>query len=107
MLLDVHRLPQPLKRLHDLAKFISVHAPMFADQNLALEFGHAGLAGTDQTARVIRHRLTEEITRFREDLNGVQLRVKNLKSQVARLRKPDDREPEQVPVEILPNGSGR
>jgi len=42
----------------------------------------------EETARVIRHRLTEEITRFREDLNGVQLRVKNLKSQVARLRKP-------------------
>ena len=43
----------------------------------------------EETARVIRHRLTEEITRLREDLNGVQLRLKNLKSQVARLRKPD------------------
>jgi site-specific DNA recombinase len=43
----------------------------------------------EETARVIRHRLTEEIARLREELNGVQLRVKNLKSQVARLRKPD------------------
>jgi site-specific DNA recombinase len=43
----------------------------------------------EETARVIRHRLTEEIARLREELNSVQLRVKNLKSQVARLRKPD------------------
>jgi site-specific DNA recombinase len=43
----------------------------------------------EQTCRVIRQRLTEEITRLREELNGVQVRVKNLKSQVARLRKPD------------------
>jgi site-specific DNA recombinase len=43
----------------------------------------------EETARVIRHRLTEEIARLREELNAVQLRVKNLKSQVARIRKPD------------------
>ena len=43
----------------------------------------------EQTGRVIRQRLTEGITRLREELNGVQVRVKNLKSQIARLRKPD------------------
>lgn len=43
----------------------------------------------EETARVIRHRLTDEIARLREELNAVQLRVKNLKSQVARIRKPD------------------
>jgi len=32
----------------------------------------------EETARVIRHRLTEEITQLRGELNGVQLRVKNL-----------------------------
>lgn len=43
----------------------------------------------EETARVIRHRLTEEIARLREEMNGVHLRVKNLKSQVVRLRTPD------------------
>ncbi len=43
----------------------------------------------EETARVVRQRLAEDIARLREELNGVQLRVKNLKSQVARLREPE------------------
>jgi site-specific DNA recombinase len=45
----------------------------------------------EETARVIRQQLTLQITGLREELNGVQLRVKNLKSQVTRLRKPADK----------------
>jgi site-specific DNA recombinase len=44
-----------------------------------------------ETERIIRERLAAEITKLREELAGVQVRVKNLKSQSARLRHRDDR----------------
>jgi len=37
---------------------------------------------------VIRQKLGEEIARLREELSGAQVRVKNLKSQIPRLRAP-------------------
>jgi hypothetical protein len=43
----------------------------------------------EETARVSRQRLGGEIAQLREELNGVQLRVKNLKSQPARMRQSD------------------
>jgi len=43
----------------------------------------------EESERVIRQRLTEDITKLREELSGVQARVKNLKSQCVRLRSPD------------------
>jgi hypothetical protein len=41
------------------------------------------------TVRVARQRLSGEITLLREELNGLQLRVKNFKSQPARMRQSD------------------
>jgi site-specific DNA recombinase len=42
----------------------------------------------EESTRVMRLRLNEQLVLLREELNGVQARVKNLKSQVARLREP-------------------
>ena len=43
----------------------------------------------EETERVIRQRLAEEIARIRQEFSGLQVRVKNLKSQCARLRSRD------------------
>lgn len=43
----------------------------------------------EETARVARQRLSGEIAHLREELNGLQLRVKNFKSQLACMRQPD------------------
>jgi site-specific DNA recombinase len=43
----------------------------------------------EEAAQVIRQRAIEETTRLREELTGLQSRVKNFKSQVARLPKSD------------------
>ncbi len=43
----------------------------------------------EETGQVIKLRATEETARLREELTGVQSRVKNFKSQVTRLREPD------------------
>jgi site-specific DNA recombinase len=43
----------------------------------------------EETARVARQRLSGEIAHLREELNGLQLRVKNFKSQLARMRQSD------------------
>ncbi len=49
----------------------------------------------EAAAGLIRQRLNDDIVRLREELTGVQVRVKNGKSQVARLREPaDDRRAE-------------
>ena len=49
----------------------------------------------EAAAGLIRQRLNEDLARLREELSGVQARLKNGKSQVARLREPaDDRRAE-------------
>jgi len=42
-----------------------------------------------ETARVARQRMAEEPSRLREDLKAVNVRVRNAKSQMARMRTPD------------------
>jgi len=42
-----------------------------------------------ETARVVRQRLAERVTEVRQELNGAHHKVKNLKSQLARLREPE------------------
>ena len=43
----------------------------------------------EETARVVRQRLAERATEVRQELNGAHHKVKNLKSQLARLREPE------------------
>ncbi|HYM11429.1 MAG TPA: recombinase family protein [Bryobacterales bacterium] len=43
----------------------------------------------EETARVVRQRLAERVTEVRQELNGAHHSVKNLKSQLARLREPE------------------
>ncbi len=43
----------------------------------------------EETAHIVRQRLAERVTDVRQELNGAQHRVKNLKSQLARLREPE------------------
>jgi site-specific DNA recombinase len=45
-----------------------------------------------ETAREARQHLADSVTALREELKGVHVRVKNLKSQLARLRQPSDAE---------------
>ena len=69
---------------------------------------------------MIRQKLGEEIARLREELSGVQVRVKNLKSQIPRLRAPDAERQAELKEQIgtgearavelkreIPAGSGR
>lgn len=60
----------------------------------------------DAAARVIRLRLNEELARLREELNGIQARLKNFKSQVARLREPDAAREAELADQIS-TGEGR
>jgi len=53
-----------------------------------------------ETERVIRQRLTEEISRLREELAAMQVRVKNFKSQSARLRNADVRRETELKEQI-------
>ena len=43
----------------------------------------------EETAHIVRQRLAERATEVRQDLNGVQHKLKNLKSQLARVREPE------------------
>ena len=45
--------------------------------------------GLEKTLRLVGLRQSEEVSRLREELQGVQSKVKNLKSQLARRREPD------------------
>lgn len=60
----------------------------------------------EETAHVGRQQLAEEAARLREELNGVQLRVKNLKSQSARMRGSDSTREAELKAQIG-NGEAR
>ena len=54
----------------------------------------------EKTERVIRQRLAEETAKLRDELSGVQARVKNLKSQCARLRGSDPQRESELKDQI-------
>jgi site-specific DNA recombinase len=54
----------------------------------------------EETARAARREVTQQISRFREELNAVQVRVKNLKSQLARMRQADPEREASVKKQI-------